>query len=346
VTTIPASPEFLRRMPKVELHCHLEGSVPAEVAVQLARRRGVALPTEDPQQLYRYDDLEGFLAVYTAVSRAMVTPGDLAEVTHACLVAAAGEGLRYREMSFNPTNHPDMTYRQVLDGVLDGVRAARAETGVDCRLVVAVNREQSPAVALDLVRAALEHRADEVVAVGLDHNELVGPPAAFAEAFALAARGGLRRTAHAGERGDAGEVAASLDVLGAERIDHGYAVLTDPALLQRCRADGVHFATCWSTQLFHGGDGSAIGTMIEAGLEVSVNPDDPPMFGTSTGEELVRAGTGLGWTPGQAEERVLAALAGAFCDDSDRAALAAGIRRDCAALRAETGDEPGQDQQR
>ncbi|WP_432487249.1 adenosine deaminase [Kineococcus sp. SYSU DK018] len=330
----PASADLLRRAPKAELHCHLEGSVPAEVAVRLARRHGVALPTTDPGELYRYEDLEGFLAVYTAVSRALVTPADLAEVTHACLVAAAAEGLRYREMSFNPTNHPTTTYRQVLDGVLDGVRSARAETGVDCRLVVAVNREQPPSVALDLVRAALEHRADEVVAVGLDHNELVGPPAAFAEAFALAARGGLHRTAHAGERGNAAEVAASLDALGAQRIDHGYAVLADPGLLARCRTEGVHFATCWSTQMFHGGDGSAIAGMLHAGLAVSVNPDDPPMFGTSTGEELARAGTALGWTPGQAQESVLAAVEAAFCDETDRAALAAEVRRGFAELLA------------
>lgn len=330
-----ASPEFLRRLPKAELHCHLEGSVPAQTARELARAQGVPLPVADPADLYRFASLEEFLERYVWVSGLLTSADDLARATHAALTSAAREGgLRYREMSFNPTNHPGLPYAQALAGVREGAAAAEAETGVVCRFVVAVNREQGATTALDLVREVLAHPCEEVVAVGLDHDERRGPPGRFREAFALAASAGLHRTAHAGERGDVAEVVESLDVLGAQRIDHGYAVLSDPALVRRLRDDGTHLAACWSTAQFHTGTQaeSPVGALLAAGLQVSVNSDDPPMFGTDIGTEFVRAGHALGWTRERAADVALAGLRGAFCDEDTRRRLTAAFERDVALL--------------
>jgi adenosine deaminase len=333
-----ASADYLRRLPKAELHCHFEGSIPALAAIELAQRNGVQLPTDDPSKLYEFATLEEFLAVYVQISRAMLTPTDFAELTYACLTDAANSGgLRYREMAFNPTNHPELSYAEILAGMLDGIRSAQADTGVECRLIAAINREQSPDVAVDLVRDVITHRCDEVIGIGLDHNELAGPPEAFTEAYALAAKAGLHLTAHAGERGNSAEIRESVDLLGAQRIDHGYAVLLDPALVNRAKEEGWHFATCWSTCLLYCGNdpaASQIGPMIEAGLGVSINSDDPPMFGTDIGQEFVYAGAALSWTPAQAAERALAGLEGAFLDDADRARLVADFRWRIAELDA------------
>jgi adenosine deaminase len=333
-----AQADYLRRLPKAELHCHFEGSIPAVAAIELAERNGVALPTDDPSKLYNFATLEEFLAVYVQISRAMRTPSDFAELTYACLTDAANSGgLRYREMAFNPTNHPELTYAEILAGMLDGVRSAQADTGVECRLIAAINREQSPGIAVDLVRDVIAHRCDEVIGIGLDHNELAGPPAAFTEAYALAAQAGLHRTAHAGERGDSVEIEQSVDLLGVERIDHGYAVLLDPALVNRAKEEGWHFATCWSTCLLycdHDPARSQIGPMIDAGLRVSINSDDPPMFGTDIGQEFVYAGAALSWTPAQAVERAMAGLNGAFLDETDRARLVGDFRWRIAELEA------------
>lgn len=333
----PASPDFLRRLPKAELHCHLEGSLPAATALDLARAKGIPLPVADPADLYRFTSLEDFLDRYVWVSGLLTTTDDFARATYAALTSAAREGgLRYREMSFNPTNHPDLPYARALAGVREGAAAALVDAGVTCRFVVAVNREQGASTAVDLVREVLAHPCEEVVALGLDHNELVGPPAAFREAFALAAAGGLHRTAHAGERGDVGEVVDSLDVLGVERLDHGYAVLSDPALVARLRDSGTHLAACWSTSLFHADDDagttSPVGAMLAAGLDVSVNSDDPPMFGTDVGTEFVRAGASLGWTREQAVDVALAGLRGAFLPDDDRRRLRAAFDREVSTL--------------
>lgn len=336
-----ASPTFLRRLPKAELHCHLEGSVPAATAVALARTKGVALPVADPADLYRFSSLEEFLQRYVWVSGLLTTADDLAEATYAALTSAAREGgLRYREMSFNPTNHPDLPYAQALAGVRDGAAAALVDAGVTCRFVVAVNREQGATTALDLVREVVAHPCEEVVAVGLDHDELAARPGVFREAFTLAAAAGLRRTAHAGERGDVTEVVECLDVLGVDRIDHGYAVLSDPALVRRLREAGTHLAACWSTSVFHGpgeqaADGPAaspVGAMLAAGLAVSVNSDDPPMFGTDIGTEFVRAGQQLGWTREEAVDVALAGLRGAFLTDDQRRTAVAAFEEDLAAL--------------
>jgi adenosine deaminase len=322
---VAATPAYLRALPKAEIHCHLEGAVPATTALALARRNGVELPTADPEALYQFDTLEEFLDVYRAVSRAMATPRDFAEVAYDCLTDAVRTGnLRYREMSFNPTNHPSLDYSQMLEGLLDGLRSAQADTGVECRLVVAINREQSPAIALDLVKDVIAHRCDEVVAIGIDHNELSGPPVEFVEAYRAAAGAGLHRTAHAGERGNSTEIRESIELLEVERIDHGYAIVGDPDLLVSARSKDIHFATCWSTGLLHcGGDPSAleIGPMIAAGLSVSVNSDDPPMFSTDIGTEFVLAGESLSLTRAQASHLAMTGLDGAFLDDADRSRL-------------------------
>jgi len=345
---VRASPTFLRRLPKAELHCHLEGSVPAATAVALARAKGVALPVADPADLYRFSSLEEFLQRYVWVSGLLTTADDLAEATYAALTSAAREGgLRYREMSFNPTNHPDLPYAQALAGVRDGAAAALVDAGVTCRFVVAVNREQGATTALDLVREVVAHPCEEVVAVGLDHDELAARPGVFREAFALAAAAGLRRTAHAGERGDVTEVVECLDVLGVDRIDHGYAVLSDPALVRRLREAGTHLAACWSTSVFHGpGEQTAdrpvaspVGAMLAAGLAVSVNSDDPPMFGTDIGTEFVRAGQQLGWTREEAVDVALAGLRGAFLTDDQRRTAVAAFGEDLAALDAQADPE-------
>jgi adenosine deaminase len=337
-TATPATADYLRRLPKAELHCHFEGSIPAMAAIELAERNGVQLPTDDPSKLYSFETLEEFLAVYVQISRAMKTPSDFAELTYAVLTDAAHSGgLRYREMAFNPTNHPELSYPEILAGMLDGIQSAQADTGVECRLIAAINREQAPSVALDLVRNVIAHRCDEVIGIGLDHNELAGPPGAFTEAYALAAQAGLYRTAHAGERGDSAEISQSVDLLGVQRIDHGYAVLCDPDLVTRAAGEGWHFATCWSTCLLYCDNdpaASQIGPMIEAGLSVSISSDDPPMFGTDIGQEFVYAGAAFSWTPAQAAERALAGLDGAFLDDTDRARLRGDFRWRIAELDA------------
>ena len=332
------SAESLRRLPKVELHCHLEGSVPATTAVTLAERNGVALPTTDPDRLYEFGTLEEFLDIYVAVSHAMARPDDFGTVVYDSLADAAHtSNLRYREFAFNPTNHPGVPLADMLTAMTAAAQSAESEFGIQTRFIVAINREQSPSVATELVRQVLDLRHPLIVGVGLDHNELVGPPAAFADTFALAAAAGLHRTAHAGERGDADEVRNSIDVLRLNRVDHGYAALLDPTLIAHSITAGIHYAACWSTAGFHSDAPahSPIGDMIAAGLDVSISSDDPPMFGTDIGREYVLAGQELGWTRDTARAFVLNCAQATFLPQADRDALAARLAAEIDAMASE-----------
>jgi adenosine deaminase len=321
--------EFIRRLPKAELHCHLEGAVPATTAITLAQRNHIPLPTTNPEELYRFSNLPEFLTIYKLVCASIVTAADFADVAYAAQASAAqSSNLIYRELFVNPTNHSDLPYPELLAGVLDGLRAAETDHGVIGRVIPAINREQSPSVAMDLVEAAIAHRCDEVVGIGLDHNDAVGPPHLFVDAYQRAAAAGLHRTAHAGEINQASQVVDSIELLGCDRIDHGYAVVDDPAALAYAQRAHVHFAACWGTCSWFHSDRqphpwSPIAEMIDAGLSVSINSDDPPMFATDIGREYEHAAHALNWTTDDAINAAYAGLNAAWIDDTERAGLSA-----------------------
>jgi adenosine deaminase len=330
------SESYLLALPKAEVHCHLEGSVPPELAVRLAERNGVALPTLDPKQLYQWDGLEEFLVIYVAVSRAMQSARDFEEVTYTSLVDAAAGGLRYREFSFNPSNHPDLDYPEMMDGVLRGCRAAERDVGVTSRVIIAINRELGGDVALDLVREVIANPFEEVVGIGLDHNELVARPAEFKAAYDLAREAGLGLAAHTGERGDHTEITECLDVLRLDRVDHGYAALLDPELLDRCVQSQIPFGSCWQSDPARARivqRDEEMAAMIDAGLNISISSDDPGMVGSHIGPYFVDAAATLGWTVEDAERFSLAGLDCSFVDETTRARLRAEFTSELARLR-------------
>jgi adenosine deaminase len=319
--------EFLRRLPKVELHCHLEGSVRASTLVELARKNGVVLPAEDPAQLYTYTDIHQFLRILALICRCLVDREDFARAAYETLEDGVKlGGLRYREMFFSPTDHfaNGASYVTVVDGLLEGVHAAERDFGVRCRLLPAINREESPSVALDMVSTVLEHRREEVIGVAMDHAENLGPPERFKQAYDAAAAGGLHRTAHAGEAAYAPpeNIVTCLDVLGCERIDHGYMVLQDRSVLDRARDDGTTFTCCLTSSAAVGGfpelSSHPIREMVSEGLRVTLNSDDPPMFDTDIGREFVTVCGEMGYGSKQAREFCLNGVEAAWLDDEDK----------------------------
>ena len=222
--------EFLRRVPKVELHCHFEGTVRPGTFADLASKHGVALPTDDVDRLYDYDSIYEFLKIFAMVSSTLIDQEDFARAAYESIEDGVTLGnLRYREMFFNPTLHTKrgVPYKTVVDGLVDGIQAAEKDFGVPCRLIADVYRQDSPAEAREMVEQVLEHRRDELIGLGMDGAEAPDPPEQFVDAYRLAGSGGLRLTAHACEDAPAQNIATCLDVLGCERIDHGYHILGD-----------------------------------------------------------------------------------------------------------------------
>ncbi|MGN7799694.1 adenosine deaminase [Leifsonia sp. 22587] len=322
------SANYLRQLPKAEVHCHLEGCVPPSTAVALAERNGVTLPAgaRVGDGRYHFLNFDEGLAIYVAVSRSMQTPEDFEAVTYESLTVGARGGLRYREIAFNPQNHPELSYDQMIGGILAGARAAEAAAGVVSRVVVAINRELGGEAAVRLVQDVIAHPHDEVVAIGLDSNELAGRPSEFVEAYDLARSAGLRLTAHAGEHGDSTEMVECLDLLKVDRIDHGYAALLDPQLLARTVDSQIPYSACWFVDepaLEVEGRRRDLAAMAAAGLNLSVNSDDPALIGPELDECFVDAAAHLGWSVEDAEKYALSGLDACFADDATVARLRA-----------------------
>jgi adenosine deaminase len=334
--------DYLRRLPKVELHCHVEGTLRPATVVELADKHGVALPTHDVHHIYDYSTIYEFLEIFRLVNSIVIDRDDFARVAYESLEDGVQLGnLKYREMFFNPTLHTTrgVPMATIIDGLIDGLRAAEADYGVRCALIADVYRQDPVAMALQMVEEVIEHRRDEVIGLGMDAAEAPDPPEKFVECFALAGEAGLHRTSHASEDGPAVNITTCLDLLGCERIDHGYHILQDDAVVARCRDGGIHFTCCpTSTAVVYGWPDLTthpINGMLAAGLLVHLNSDDPTMFHTDIGKEYVDLCTALAYGPEQVREFCLNGVEAAWLSDDERAAMRREFDEEITALEAQ-----------
>jgi len=342
--------EFARRIPKAELHLHLEGAVDPQTFVELAAKNGVTLPPfGDVMELYRYDNLLEFLNIYNLVSRAVVSVADFRRITYEMLARCAGGGARHVEFFFSPHAHMayGVRYADMLDGIVGGMADAETDFGLGSLLIPAHSKALGPARGLDFVDMVLEHRRDQVIGIGTDYDELPNNPALFAGMYDKARAAGLRLTAHAGEVGPADFVRQAVEVLKVDRVDHGYHVVDDPALVADCRDRGVFFTCCPSTTLTttvfrdFGDPGHAIRRMIDLGLKVTLNSDDPPMFGTDLGAEFALAATQMQLTADQLETCALTSVHAAWVDDTAKRQWITDWTAEIQALKAQLPADEG-----
>ena len=334
------------RIPKVELHCHVEGSVRAATVVELARKAGRPLPVDDPADLYRYDSLNSFLAVFWLVQETLVERADWARVAYESLVDAAAHGLRYREMFFTPARHlaAGQDLGTIVDGLSEGIAAAEADSGVRCWLIADIDRAYGPAAGVELVERLGElrqnGRAERVIGVGADSTELGVDLAAFAPAFVAAGQLGLRRTCHAGEAVGVGpeNIRIAIDELGAERIDHGVAIADDRALMARVAAEGIPLTVCPRSNVvianrFQSLEEHPLLEMRDAGVLVTINTDDPAMMEWDLGREYRAVGEAYSLALPDLHRLAVDGIASTWLDDADRRSLTT-------AFEAAFGDDP------
>ncbi|WP_110182091.1 adenosine deaminase [Nocardioides solisilvae] len=337
----PAVEAVVTALPKISLHCHLIGSVQAATVMDLARKHGVDLGARTADDLYdhaSYENLGEFLRVLDVVGSVVRDVEDFHRITYESLTdGGAAHGVLYREIHLSPPGHPGVPYPRLLAGVVAGMEDARADTGIDSRLVVGLCRNDSSTAAVELVETVIEHRIDEVLGIGLDYEEVKGPPHLFVEAFQLAGRAGLRRTAHS-ESGPPRHVLTLLDELGCERVDHGYHVVDDPEITARCVEERIPF-TCTPVSSDIGrysgsGDGThhRIREMVDAGLCVTVDSDDPPMFGTDPTHDHRVLAHALGYGRDELAALTCNGVEATWLDDCDKAALARRVEEALAAV--------------
>jgi adenosine deaminase len=310
-------------LPLAELHLHIEGTLEADLLVRLARRNDVPLPSYDPAGLTAryadFADLQAFLDVYYANLAVLRTEQDFHDLAAAYLARARAAGVRRAEIFCDPQTH--LRNGVPLEVVFGGLGAAIAASDVSADLIVCFLRDLGGDAAEELLRQALPFR-EHFIGVGLDSAEVGWPPSLFRRVYEIAAAEGLHRVAHAGEEGGPDYVREALDVLGVERIDHGNRALEDADLVARLRDERVPLTVCPLSNVALKGvprlADHPLPRMLELGLVVTVNSDDPAYFGGGIDANVEALRTTLGVTDDDLATLATNSFEAAFTDAADR----------------------------
>jgi adenine deaminase len=338
--------DHVRALPKVELHVHVEGAAPPATVADLARRHGVDLGVDDPADLYRYRDLADFLRVYDLVCRSLREADDLHRVTYEALAIAAAAGVRYREMFFSPTfvMRHGVAFATAWAGIAAGVRDAHHDHGIECRMILDVDKPSGPAAADELIDLGLTCDRDVLVGIGGDAGEVGVDLAAFAGPFARARRRGLRTTMHLGEEGPVDDIRVGVDVVGVERIDHGFSLLDDPALTARVAAAGIGVTACPTSNrrigLITAIAEHPVLRLRDAGVRVSVNSDNAAMFEIDLADEYGHVRDAFDCSLDELEALSLSAIASSWLDETAQREYRTAFVAEFARLRTERGLPP------
>jgi adenosine deaminase len=327
--------------PTAELHVHVEGTLEPAAVVALAARNKVSIPVTDPGELlarYRFDDLQSFLDLHYANLSVLRTGQDFFELATSYLDRARACNVVRAEIFFDPQTHISngVPLPAVMEGLSAAIRDSERTHQISAGLIMCFLRDRGAEAAAQMLSAILPFRAD-IIGVGLDSTEIGYPPQLFADVYARAAAEDLHLVAHAGEEGGPETVAAALDVLHVERVDHGIRAMEDPDLVKRLRDQRVPLTVCpLSNVCLRVVDTLAdhpLPAMLEQGLLVTINSDDPAYFGGYLDANYAAIREQCAVTPGQLETLALNSFDASFIDDTRRQAWKQQVREAFAPLK-------------
>jgi adenosine deaminase len=315
-------------LPLAELHVHLEGTAPPELIRRLAARNGTTVPEGvfASDDRFAWVDFLDFLRTYDRAASVIQTAEDYRDVTYEYLTSCAREGAVYVELIASPDHAatvglPDDEH---YGGIAQGIDDARADTGIEARILVTAIRNFGVEAAEAIARRTAEDRHEYVVGFNLAGDEAGYPPAQFARAYEIAARAGLGCTVHAGEHAGAASVREAL-TLPIARMSHGVRAIEDPAVVEELAERGVVLEACptsnLATGVFPGYENHPLRALYEAGVKVTLGSDDPPYFGASIGGEYAVARERLGFGEGELKTITRTAIEASFADDAVKRSL-------------------------
>lgn len=293
--------DFIQDLPKVELHMHIEGSLEPELMFEIGRRNGVELPfrsVEEVRRAYQFKDLQSFLDIYYEGARVLLKEQDFYDMTWAYLQKASSQNVRHAEIFFDPQTHTDrgIPFETVITGIHRALTDAQERLGISSQLILCFLRHLSAAAAMETLHQALPFK-NWLVAVGLDSSEVGHPPQKFTAVFDRAREEGLLTVAHAGEEGPADYIWQALELLKVSRIDHGVRASDDPRLMEKLRAEQVPLTVCplsnIKLRVFDTLENHNLKRLLDAGLCVTINSDDPAYFGGYIAENFLAAQAAL-----------------------------------------------------
>jgi len=318
-----ATAEWLNKLVKVELHLHLEGSLEPELMFDLAQRNKVDLPFDSVEQIrsaYEFSNLQDFLDIYYQGANVLLNEQDFYDLTWAYLKKCKQQNVMHVEPFFDPQTHTDrgVEFETVITGISRALQDASEKLGISSQLIMCFLRHLSEEAAFDALKQA-EPFIKEITAVGLDSSEVGHPPEKFSRVFAKAREMGLLTVAHAGEEGPAEYIWTALNDLKVSRIDHGVRAIEDAELMRYLKENSIPLTVCplSNTKLCVFDDMSEhnILQMLEQGICVTVNSDDPAYFGGYMTENFVALADFLGMTKSQAKQLALQAINASFATE-------------------------------
>ncbi|WP_296949108.1 adenosine deaminase [uncultured Massilia sp.] len=320
---------MLQAMPKAELHIHIEGSLEPELIFELAQRNGVSLPypsVEALREAYAFTDLQSFLDIYYAGASVLITEQDFYDMTMAYLERAARDNVRHAEIFFDPQTH---TARGIpFRTVVDGIWRACQDGPISATLIMCFLRHLPESDAIATLEEALPLR-DKIIGVGLDSSEVGHPPEKFARVFERARNLGLHLVAHAGEEGPPAYIESALDVLNVERIDHGVRILDDADLVARVARERMALTVCplsnVKLRVFDVMGSHSLRRLLDAGLAVTINSDDPAYFGGYVNDNYLAAFDALPLDAGHARTLARNSFEAAFLEPEQKRAFLAEV---------------------
>lgn len=327
---------FIRKMPKVELHVHLEGSISPETLLILARRNKVPLPVnsvEEVRRWYEFSDFAHFIEVYFTVCNCLRTQDDIELITAEFLKKQADQNILYSEVIFTPyTHHHNVTFDEQLAGINQARRQAETTLGVRLGLVPDISRQMRPIhESFQVAEWAIQNMNNGIIALGLGGPEVNNPPELFRETFEITKAAGLPSLPHAGETAGPESIWGAINALGANRIGHGVRCLEDPELVATLRKRRIPLDVCPSSNVrlgvVPGLDQHPLPELLEAGLLVTINSDDPPMFNTTLSDEYLGITRTFGFGIDQIKQFVMNGVEASLLSASAKASLSDNIDR-------------------
>jgi adenosine deaminase len=318
--------ELIRGLPKVELHLHIEGTLEPEMMFRLAARNRLSLPfasVDAVRRAYEFTDLQSFLDIYYQGAAVLQTEEDFSDLMWAYLERAAADNVRHTEMFFDPQTHTGrgIGFPVFMAGFARARDEARTRLGLTSHLIMCFLRHLPEEDALDTLEQSRPYLG-QITAVGLDSGERGNPPQKFTTAFARARAAGLRAVAHAGEEGPPEYIRDSLDLLGAERIDHGVACEADDALVERLADEGIALTVCplsnMKLRVFPDLRQHNLRRLLRRGVRITINSDDPAYFGGYMTDNYLAAQRALGLDRSDLAGLARNGIEAAFLDEGRR----------------------------
>ena len=278
--------DLIQKLPKAELHLHIEGSLEPELMFRLAKKNKVEIPykdIEDVRNAYNFTNLQTFLDIYYAGANVLLTKSDFYDLTWEYILKCVEDNVIHTEIFFDPQTHTDrgVPFEAVIMGIKEALADAKAKYGITSCIIMCFLRHLSQEEAFETLEQALAYK-DDIIGVGLDSSELGNPPSKFKEVFKKAKEEGFKLVAHAGEEADFSYIYEALDLLNINRIDHGVQSIKSPELMQRLKDEQMPLTVCPNSNIelrvFDTYKEHNIKELLDYGLNISVNSDDPAYF--------------------------------------------------------------------